>query len=476
MMGSKFWAGLAKKIGVKIGQAGAQMVKTAASKRIESVEPPDRIVLSEATEAGFFKLAKPMGWGLYRAEDIDGGLGSIWSIEKGADGSQFLVKQVDPEGEVLRKTAGIMDLMGGNAYEHYTQDKYVACPGCKLPKLMGSDKDADESGNIPPEKRRCGNRQCKYFGNQKTTETEDDFLKRMTSAWTAAWSAHVKKAADQPGQPPVEKLWEAEYEQPHDGTSPCESCGGSVDPDYRCRRCGAFTCGSCGTIPEGVSDSFLCMPCEEMERMDAGAKIESGGQDLPPINRQAPEKKASTVYCSEIDCKRVAHDKSGGKYYCSKHLPEKRTMEDARGRREIPEGGDWGKKKAGATRVADDSRDGDIWKGIMSDPDWAKKAPGSNAPDAVAKRMIEIRKELEFGSSDDARDWLHALSCETPGELGRKINLVWHAMEKDTERGIDEMITLFREIGGNEGEWNAALDDEGEGGDVTIKEEGPHGR
>lgn len=399
-MGNKFWGGLADKLGLKFGEK-KPMVKS-ASAGVDVVPLPDRIVLREARAAGFFRLARPMGWGLYRVEDIDGGLGSIWSIEKAADGSQFLVKQVDPEGEVLRKTAGadgripagqnpkcpkcdgsvipvgseglyyncskcdegfpasrvlwktakivkedggyeVQSEKGKNLgdfdtegeakhrlqqveyFKHKAAPEFMTCPGCGLPKLMGSPHDADESGNIPNEKRRCGNRNCKYFGNQKTRETEDDFLRRMTSAqdaaiqrvavappgeeklvkdlkhdpkvdnpWAVAWSVHNKKKAaaqpGQPGQPPEEKLWEEEYEQPHDGTHPCENCGGSVDPDYRCRRCGAYTCGSCGTIPEDVSDSFLCMGCEEIEREEAEQLAADGGQPLLPIGGQPPKK------------------------------------------------------------------------------------------------------------------------------------------------------------------------------------------
>lgn len=110
MMGPNFWAGLAERVGFKVNQAGAPMVRVAAQAVGEAVEVPHRIPVVEAKAAGFFKLASNMGWGLYRVEDIDGGLGSIWSIEKDAEtGGQFLVKQTDPAGEVMRlKTAGVM--------------------------------------------------------------------------------------------------------------------------------------------------------------------------------------------------------------------------------------------------------------------------------------------------------------------------------------------------------------------------------
>lgn len=110
MMGPNFWAGLAERVGFKVNAAGAPMVRVAAQAEGKVVEVPSRIPVTEAKAAGFFKLASNMGWGLYRVEDIDGGLGSIWSIEKDAEtGGQFLVKQTDQTGEVMRlKTAGVM--------------------------------------------------------------------------------------------------------------------------------------------------------------------------------------------------------------------------------------------------------------------------------------------------------------------------------------------------------------------------------
>jgi len=110
MMGPNFWAGLAERVGFKVNAAGASMVRVAAQAEGKVVEVPSRIPVHQAKAAGFFKLASNMGWGLYRVEDIDGGLGSIWSIEKDAEtGGQFLVKQTDQTGEVMRlKTAGVM--------------------------------------------------------------------------------------------------------------------------------------------------------------------------------------------------------------------------------------------------------------------------------------------------------------------------------------------------------------------------------
>lgn len=165
MMGTKFWKGLAESIGVKIAIAGSPMVKVAsrAVTEVDVVPLPGRIDVKEASAAGFFKLARNMGWGLYRVDDIDGGLGSIWHIEKAADGSQFLVKQIDPEGEVLRKTASTVycsnpecnrvahDKVGGKYYcsahlpeKSASQRVAVAPPGEeKLVKKLKHDPEVD---------------------------------------------------------------------------------------------------------------------------------------------------------------------------------------------------------------------------------------------------------------------------------------------------------------------------------------------
>lgn len=267
MMGPNFWRGLAERIGGKVKLAGDGLVKTASAAlgEITVVPMPNRIPLKEAEAAGFYRLAKPMGWGLYRAEDIDGGLGSIWSIEKAADGSQFLVKQMDPDGEVMRRSAGAEsrshevskcpgcgstkareddygELLCANKdcerrRGHRPSEKKAAadesCSSCKLPKQMYREER--------PDLRLCGNRQCEMFGNQRSTESEDDFLKRMQppvqriavappgeerlvkklkhdtsvdNPWAVAWSIHNKKAS-----------------------SACGSCGHGHDGDV-CDDCG----------------------------------------------------------------------------------------------------------------------------------------------------------------------------------------------------------------------------------------------
>lgn len=256
MMGPNFWKSLAESVGLKVKNAGAGLVKTASAAlgEIEVVPLPDRIPLKEAEAAGFMRLAKPMGWGLYRAEDIDGGLGSIWSIEKAADGSQFLVKQVNTEGEVMRRSASANKCSrckgsGSDPESTHSQQPCSACKGegvmkqaaldescpeCKLPKQMYREER--------PDLRLCGNRQCKMFGNQRSTESEDDFLKRMQppvqriavappgeeklvkslkhdvsvdNPWAVAWSVHNKKKA----------------------SAACGSCGHGHDGDV-CDDCG----------------------------------------------------------------------------------------------------------------------------------------------------------------------------------------------------------------------------------------------
>lgn len=257
MMGPNFWKGLAESVGLKVRSAGAEMVKTASAAlgEIEVFPMPDRIPLKEAEAAGFMRLAKPMGWGLYRAEDIDGGLGSIWSIEKAADGSQFLVKQVNTEGEVMRRSASANKCSrckgsGSDPESTHSQQPCSACkgegvmkqaaldescPSCKLPKQMYRDER--------PDLKLCGNRQCDLFGNQRSTESEDQFLKRMQppvqrietappgveprvaqklkhdvnvdNPWAVAWSVHNKKKA----------------------SAACGSCGHGHDGDV-CDDCG----------------------------------------------------------------------------------------------------------------------------------------------------------------------------------------------------------------------------------------------
>jgi hypothetical protein len=95
MMGDKFWSELRATIA---GLNKKPMVKTASAK------DPNRVAVAEAKASGFFVKAKAMGWGLYQVEELDGGLGSIWHVEKdAATGEQFLVKQVDPVGDIVRR-------------------------------------------------------------------------------------------------------------------------------------------------------------------------------------------------------------------------------------------------------------------------------------------------------------------------------------------------------------------------------------
>lgn len=64
----------------------------------------DRVSLKEAEASGLMRRAKSCGWGLYNVADIDGGLGSIWYLEKDAEtGEQYLVKQTDEAGDIVRR-------------------------------------------------------------------------------------------------------------------------------------------------------------------------------------------------------------------------------------------------------------------------------------------------------------------------------------------------------------------------------------
>jgi hypothetical protein len=63
----------------------------------------DKMTKKEAVELGFFKEAKHCGWGIYQVSDLDGGQGSVWYMEKDSNGQDYLVKQLDSAGEVVRR-------------------------------------------------------------------------------------------------------------------------------------------------------------------------------------------------------------------------------------------------------------------------------------------------------------------------------------------------------------------------------------
>jgi hypothetical protein len=101
-MSNNFW----NKLREAVTGASKPMVKQASA-----VAADGRIPMKEAEASGLMKRAKAMGWGLYQVEELDGGLGSIWHVEKdAATGEQFLVKNVDPIGDIVRrvKTASVM--------------------------------------------------------------------------------------------------------------------------------------------------------------------------------------------------------------------------------------------------------------------------------------------------------------------------------------------------------------------------------
>jgi len=106
MMGNNFWNSLAG----KLKGVGGEMSKTASKKTLKDVFSSGRVPLKEAQASGFFKKAAHIGWGLYKTEEIDGGLGGIWYVEKDAEGNSFLVKQIDPAGDIVRqaKTGGVV--------------------------------------------------------------------------------------------------------------------------------------------------------------------------------------------------------------------------------------------------------------------------------------------------------------------------------------------------------------------------------
>lgn len=68
----------------------------------------DKMTKQQADDSGFFKAAKSCGWGIYQISDLDGGQGSIWYLQKGANGDDYLVKQMDNAGEVVRRVKTAM--------------------------------------------------------------------------------------------------------------------------------------------------------------------------------------------------------------------------------------------------------------------------------------------------------------------------------------------------------------------------------
>lgn len=400
MMGHKFWEGLAKNIGLKIGQIGAPMVKKASAAEADLIPLPDRIVLSEARAAGFFKLASPMGWGLYRVEDIDGGLGSIWSIEKAADGSQFLVKQTDPMGEVMRM-------------------KTASADSKKCSRCNGRGGEPGASGEQQP----CSS--CKGDGKMKSV-----------SAFAVAWSAHSKKTASFPewGIELENTAWKANDGSGYvfvEGVTEGGSVVGMIQGNL-----GMFELSETFEMPkEQFMKSFTQinenakggerkkrdMSKQPKSALPALEDIKLPGEDEPGATsiidtrkKKASAacgsckhshdgdvcddcdcrifvKKASTVYCSETDCKRVAHDTFNGKRYCPKHLPNK-------------------KHAAGWE---------DQWKAFFDE--W-KKLPDDIRMKAerkcVDERIAQLPEGSDFGSSDKWHTIYGAFSYgHVPGNL-----------------------------------------------------------
>lgn len=290
MMGDNFWKGLADRIGVNVSVAGRGMVRASAAaspsesyefhmtnlpdspwktyyvlsheddgttvfsslppdqmqyqaehvrysqeelqsaisegRARKSGEAPNRIDVKEAKAAGFFKLAKPMGWGLYRVEDIDGGMGSIWSIEKDAEtGGQFLVKKTDSLGEIMRlktasaKTATIVKEDGG--YEVQSESG----------KNLG---DEDTKGEA--EKRL---RQVEYFKHHKgsasvqrvvtvASDRKYNQCDKMVGDDDKKCGKPVKVPGHRCDEHPMKKIWPGDDDET--GTKHCPDCDGGTKP------------------------------------------------------------------------------------------------------------------------------------------------------------------------------------------------------------------------------------------------------
>ncbi len=92
-----------KTAGDKTDKAYAKAEKQEAKKETKSEKFKEKMTKKEAEELGFFKSARQCGWGIYQISDLDGGAGSVWYLEKDADGQEYLVKQIDSAGDVVRR-------------------------------------------------------------------------------------------------------------------------------------------------------------------------------------------------------------------------------------------------------------------------------------------------------------------------------------------------------------------------------------
>jgi hypothetical protein len=92
--------------GSVIKTAGKEPDKAEAKdekKETKKEEFKEKMTKKEAEDLGFFKSARQCGWGIYQVSDLDGGAGSVWYLEKDADGIEYLVKQTDSAGDVVRR-------------------------------------------------------------------------------------------------------------------------------------------------------------------------------------------------------------------------------------------------------------------------------------------------------------------------------------------------------------------------------------
>jgi hypothetical protein len=92
-----------KTAGDKAEKADAKAEKQEAKQETKEEKFKAKMTKKEAEELGFFKAASQCGWGIYQISDLDGGAGSVWYLEKDADGIEYLVKQTDSAGDVVRR-------------------------------------------------------------------------------------------------------------------------------------------------------------------------------------------------------------------------------------------------------------------------------------------------------------------------------------------------------------------------------------
>ena len=102
----KVYDGIAGEIFKTAGDDKSEKKQEKEQEKAEKKEQKfsDKMKKKEAEALGFFVVARACGWGIYSVDSLDGGEGGIWYLEKDAiTGEEFLCKQVDSAGDVIRR-------------------------------------------------------------------------------------------------------------------------------------------------------------------------------------------------------------------------------------------------------------------------------------------------------------------------------------------------------------------------------------